>query len=417
MKFVYSSVYTRAAKNYIRAARRAISDEKMAVLIQEVVGERHDERFYPTVSAVARSYNFYPSGRARPDEGVVALALGLGKTIVDGGVCWSYSPGSPSAPPPFASPRDVLDNSQLEFWAVRMAEPPDYDPLAETEYLLRCDLGVAELDRVLTHIASTYDPAGERVMPGTGFRGARVLNFAPLLDLNLFSFNDLIRRLLAICEKSLGSAVEIEFAMTLPQGGDGPARLAFLQVRPMVVSSDRIDITDEELAAPDTLLASERAMGNGIDETIVDVVYVRPESFEARLTPVIARELEHINRDLAAEGHGYLLIGFGRWGSSDPWLGIPVAWGDIAGARVIIEATLPDMNVELSQGSHFFHNISSFQVSYFSVRHDRSPGIDWEWLSAQPTVRETEHVRHVRTRLPLRVKVDGRTGRGAVWHA
>jgi len=415
IKFVFASVYSKGAKSYLRATDRTVGDEKMAVIIQEVIGDRHFDRFYPHVSGVARSHNFYPMGPSRPEEGVVSLALGLGKTIVDGGISWSYSPAHPKAPPPFASASDQLRNTQLEFWAVNMGEPPEHDPIAETEYLVKADLQAADLDDSLKFVASTYDAQREQILPGTGRDGPRVLNFAPLLDLAEFPLNDVVKRLLSACETEVGTDVEIEFAVTFPSGRDDPARFGFLQVRPMVVPEEMVEVTDDEMNSSSVLLASDRVMGNGIEETICDVVFVKPESFEARFTRTIADQLERLNLSLMSEDRPYLLIGFGRWGSVDPWLGIPVEWGQICGARAIVEATLPNMNVEPSQGSHFFHNISSFQVSYFSVHHEKHANIDWNWLNAQETITETEHVRQVRSDSPLRIKVDGRTGRGVVW--
>jgi hypothetical protein len=416
IKFVYASTFTREAKSYIRATEKTVADEKMAVIIQEVVGERHDERFYPTLSGVARSYNFYPSGRATPDEGVVNLALGLGKTIVDGGISWSYSPAQPNAPPPFGSVSDLLKNTQLAFWCVNMGDAPAYDPVAETEYLLQADLRAAELDDTLKWLASTFDAQRERLVLGTSVTGPRVLNFGPLLELGDLPFSDIVKALLEACEKALGVAVEFEFAANLPTGRGAPARFSFLQVRPMVVPEEEVTVSDDEIAAPNLLLASNRVMGNGTDTSIRDVVFVKPEHFEARHTRVIAGELERMNLSFLDQGQRYLLIGFGRWGSADPWLGIPVAWGDICGAGAIVEASLPDMNVEPSQGSHFFHNVTSFRVSYFSVRHEQRPPIDWSWLRSQAMIAQTEHVCHVRCASPLLIKVDGRTGRGAVWH-
>jgi hypothetical protein len=211
------------------------------------------------------------------------------------------------------------------------------------------------------------------------------------------------------CEEELGAPVEIEFALSLPPGE--PGRFGFLQVRPLLVSHETVEVAERDMAGPRVLVASTGALGNGRQE-VRDVVYVEPSSFEARLTPAIADEIERLNRPLVAEGRPYLLLGFGRWGSSDPWLGIPVRWDQIAGARGIVEATLPQMNPEPSQGSHFFHNLSSFSVLYFTVPHDRGPGIDWAWLERQETVAATAHARHVRTARPVVLAVDGRTRRG-----
>jgi hypothetical protein len=420
IKFVYASTYYRAAKSYIRAAEKRSADEKMAVIIQEVVGARRGERFYPDLSGVGRSYNFFPGTGSTPSDGVVNLALGLGKTIVDGGVSWMYSPARPKAPPPYGSVSEMLRSTQLDFWAVNMGKPPAYDPIAETEYLLKGDLAAADYDDVLKRIASTYDPGRDRLVPGTGADGPRVLDFAPLLAYSDLPFNDLVRELLAIGKRAVGEAVEIEFAAIFPGKGLEGARFGFLQLRPMLVAEQAIELSDDEMTAPDVVLASDRAMGNGEIKGVQDIVYVKPKSFKAKHTREIAAELESINRLLLDEHRPYMLVGFGRWGSSDPWLGIPVNWGQIAGAKVIVESTAQGMDVEPSQGAHFFQNLVGFGVCYLCVRHDwqvseRRRGVDWEWLDRQPVVAESEFVRHVRTPLEIRVKVDGRSGRGAMW--
>jgi hypothetical protein len=414
VKLVYASTFFAEARRYRRAAAVG-REEKMAVLIQEVIGDRHDERFYPTVSGVAKSYNFYPVGSARREDGVVHLALGLGKTIVDGGRCWVYAPSRPGVTPPYASVGELLDSVQREFWAVRMGQPPVFDPTTEDEFLVRATLDDAEYDGTLPLVASTYDPGSDRLYPGIGRTGPRAVDFAPLLKLKKLRLNDVVRDLLDRCTRAFDAPVEIEFAVATGGGGASAARLGFLQVRPMVRSDLAVDVTDAEWSAPTLLARSDRALGNGVDTTLTDVVYVRPDRFAARDTQQIAAELRAVNDALVAAGRPYVLIGFGRWGSSDPWLGIPVAWADIAGARVIVEATLPAMDVEASQGAHFFHNLSGFQVSYLSVHHDARPGIAWDWLDALPALAETDHVRHVRSPTALVAKVDGRTGRGGIW--
>jgi hypothetical protein len=418
IKLVWASTWFRGARDYLRttstAGEPAAEPERMAVVLQEVVGRRFGERHYPHVSGVARSFNHYPSGRARPEEGVVSLALGLGKTIVDGGVSWSYSPAWPQAPPPFAGAREMADLTQTRFWAVNMGRPPAYDPIAEVEYLVHADLADAEYDGTLDRLASTYDPRSERIVPGLHAEGPRVLSFAPLLQSIELPLNDVLRTLLEAFERALAGPVEIEFALTIAEGPPARGRLGFLQVRPMVGPGESVDLSPEALAAEGVLVASERVMGHGVDRSIADVVYVRPERFERAAMARIAGEIERINRTLVREGRPYLLIGFGRWGSADPWLGIPVQWSQIAGARAIVEATLPDVNVDPSQGSHFFHNLSSLRVSYFMVQHSIAPPIDWAWLDAHEAVAETEHVRHVRPAAPLEIVVDGRSGRGRI---
>jgi hypothetical protein len=422
IKFVYASTWSEAARRYAQAAGVRIEDERMGVVIQEVVGERYDQRFYPAVSGVARSYDFFPSTGGRATDGVVNLALGLGKTIVDGGVCWIYSPARPKAPPPFASAQDRVRGTQLDFWAVNMGQPPVYDPMKETEYLVRADLSDAEYDGTMVWIASTYDPNRDRLVPGLSVAGPRVLDFAPLLVHGTLPLNALVRELLAAGEEALGEAVEIEFALTLPSRTSSRASLGVLQLRPMLVAEATVDLAKDGPDPAGVLLASDRVMGNGIVDDLMDIIYVRPQGFESRLTTRIALELGEFNRRLVKEDRPYLLMGFGRWGSSDPWLGIPVTWDQIAGARVIVESTLEGMNVDPSQGAHFFHNLIGFQVCYFCVRHDAgSPvfgrTIDWSWLDGQPAITESDHVRYVRLSEPLRVAVDGRSGRGIIWHS
>ena len=416
IKFVWASTYFREAREYIRTTGHPLSEEKMAVIIQEVVGLRHDDRFYPDIAGVARSYNFYSTPPAQPDDGVLNLALGLGKTIVDGGISWTYSPAYPQKPPPFASVDELIRGTQSEFWAVNMGKAPSYDPVSEVEYLTRANLKDAQDDETLRFVASTYDAARDRVVPGVGSDGARILTFAPLLQLEQLPLNRVLQALLAAAEASLKAKVEIEFAATIEQHRDAEPklRLGFLQVRPMVVSGEVVEVTSEELSNTAAIVASESVMGNGVEEGICDIVYVRAETFSPMQTPRIAEELGGLNRGLSEESRPYVLIGFGRWGSSHPSLGIPVDWSQISGAKTIVEATLPDMNVELSQGSHFFHNLSSFRASYFMVRHDGPFPVRWDWLNRQAAVRETDLVRHVRLERPLLVRVDGRSRRGVV---
>ena len=415
IKLIFASTFFEQARAYRQVAGCEDEDEKMAVIVQEVLGRMHGRRFYPHLSLVARSFNYYPTGKARPEDGVACLALGLGKTIVDGGTTWPYAPPYPKAPPPFGSTSQLLRETQTRFWAVNMGPAPAFDPVAETEYLTELDLSDAEYDGTLRYLASTYDGRSDRLWPGIGAAGPRVLNFAPLLDLEEYPLNALIRSLLAACESSVGADVEIEAAMTFPGAGDDAPYFGFLQVRPMVAPESSVDIGREELSGSDVLAGSERAMGNGRIEGVTDVVYVIPEKFDAKFSRRIAQELGTLNSALVNAGRPYLLIGFGRWGSSDPWLGIPVTWSQVSGARVLVEARLPGVNVDPSQGSHFFHNLSSFQVAYFTVRHEAEEGgIDWAWLARQKPVEETEFIRHVSLSDALEILVDGRTGRGVI---
>jgi hypothetical protein len=416
IKFIYASTFFRSARSYMRSVGQDPSSEKMAVIVQEVVGTRSDERFYPTISGVARSYNYYPTGRAEPADGVVNLALGLGKQIVDGGLSWTYCPRYPQAPPPYAGVGDLVKNSQTDFWAVNMGRPPLPDPIHETEYLVTADLKAAEYDGRLSKLASTYDGSSNRMRPGVQGDGPRVLDFAPILSYDALPLNDLVVRLLELTKEAVGEDVEIEFAVDVDPLERRQPRFGFLQARPMMVSRDETTVTEEDMDDPDVIVVSECVLGNGTREDIEDIVYLRPEAFEARHTPAIAQELERINRELVAVGRPYVLIGFGRWGSSDPWLGVPVEWGQICGVGAIVEATLPQMTPDLSQGSHFFHNMIGFGVVYLSVRHTDSRNIQWDWLDERPAVTETELVRHVRLPSALGIRVDSRSGRGVISH-
>jgi len=414
VKFVYASTYFKAARDYHRAIGRSTDDEKMAVIIQDVVGQQFDDRFYPHISGVARSYNFYPMGSAKPEDGVITLALGLGKTIVDGGLVWSYSPSYPRVNPPVGSAGELLKLTQTDFWAVNMGKLSVTNPVHETEYMVKGSLSDAELDGTLRYAASTYKPHDDKVVIGTGPSGPRIVTFGPILVANQIPLNSFLIELLKICEKTLDSKVEIEFAVSLDTTRELSAQFGFLQVRPMVVSDSIIDLTPEEMLDENILAASDRALGNGIIDSIEDIVYVNPDNFNAKDTRQIASELALINRQMVDEGRPYLLIGFGRWGSSDPWLGIPVNWGQISGAKTVIEATLPGMDVELSQGAHFFHNMTSFQICYFAVHHAGKYRINWDWLKRQKLITQSEFVRHVQLSKPLIVKVDGRSGRGVI---
>ncbi len=416
VKYVWATTFFAESKAYLRSIDRRVGDERMAVLVQEVVGQRANDRFYPCVSGVARTHNYYPTGHARPKDGVVTLALGLGKTIVDGGLTWSYSPAFPKAPPPFNNIRDLLKNTQTRFWAVHMGEPPPHDPIRETEHMVECGLADAEEDGALCYVVSTYDPASDRLDPGLGRGGAHALTFAPILGSRLMPFNDLFRRLLDLSQAALDAPVEIEFAVNLHRQDALPAHFGFLQVRPMMVAGERVDVAEEELFGDRVLLSTDNVLGNGEREDLTDVVFIPPSAWDPAKTPQMAKELGSIDRVLADEGRHYLLIGFGRWGTSDPPFGVPVAWGQISRARVIVEATLPDVQPDLSQGSHFFHNLLGFRVLYLSVEHDGPFAIDWAWLERQEPEHRTPHCSHVRLARPLNVRVDGAAGRGVISH-
>ena len=409
VKFVYASTFARSAKDYRAAIGRSDPDEKMAVIIQELVGRRHHLLFYPEVSGVARTFNYYPMEPSAPEDGVVSLALGLGKTIVDGGLCWAYSPAYPNLEPPFGSVEKLLKGTQTRFWAVNLGDPSSHEPSLETEYLVHADLPVAERDGTLRHIASTYSFLSGRLSAGIGFDGPRALTFSPLLVHEAIPLNALLVELMEACQAALGSPVEIEFAITLD-----PARFGLLQVRPMEGPQGETPVELSELEGPEILVASESTLGNGNVDSLCDIVYTRPEAFELTHTQAIVPELEALNRRLIRERRPYVLIVHGRLGTTDPWLGIPVPWGKISGARAVVETTQANVRVELSQGSHFFHNIVGMGVKYFNLPITSRRAVDWDWLARQPVEEETAYLRHIRLPRPLTVRLDGRRGRGLI---
>jgi len=412
IKFVYASTYFKAAKNYIKATSHETKEEKMAVIIQEVIGSRFKTRYYPELSGVGRSYNYYAFGNADAKDGIVNLAHGLGKTIVDGGLSWSFSPRFPRATPPFGGISDMMKNTQNTFWSVNMGKAPAYDPVNEAEYLLNDNITIAEPDGTLRNVASTLDSKSGSLVMGTFKTGPRLLDFAPLLRLNDIPFVDMVSDILKVSEESVGAPVEIEFAMTFHN--DKPHRLGFLQVRPMVVSNEEVNVNFEDYNKEEVICSSPRVLGNGTVNDITDIIYLKTNKFDASLTAKIAGEIEELNKKFIEDGHSFLLIGFGRWGTSDPWAGIPVDWSQISGASVIVEAPLEGMNSELSQGSHFFHNVTGFGVKYFSIPYSGEYPVNWEWLDGQDAEFETDLIRHVKVSQPLSVKVDGKSGKGII---
>ncbi|HOP26129.1 MAG TPA: PEP/pyruvate-binding domain-containing protein [Candidatus Sabulitectum sp.] len=415
VKFVYASAFMKSAKSYIRATNHRVEEEKMAVLLQKVEGRQHRDLFYPHFSGVGRSYDFYPAGSAKPEDGVVNVALGLGKAIVDGGMSLRFTPRYPRVLPQFGTLKDMLDNSQKRFYAVEMNNSNWGSAMDEDQYITSHGLEQAEKDGTLEYLGSTYDAANERVMDGITRPGPRVLNFAHILKSGIFPLPQITDYLLKMGEKAMGCPVEIEFAVTLGEKRPMPARFGLLQIRPMVVSHDLVDVDPDSFAREELLCITQTALGNGTIQSIQDVVYVKPDDFSAARTRDIVKEVEALNRKLFEAERPFILIGPGRWGSSDPWLGIPVTWSQISGARVIVEASQPNMNIDPSQGSHFFQNMTSLGVVYFTVPHNRSGSmINWERLNSAEAVEETPHLRHIRLGSSVKVMVDGRTGTGAM---
>ena len=414
IKLVYASTFFEGAKRYTSAIGKKSSDEKMAVILQEVAGRRHDVRFYPDISGVARSHNYYPFGHATPTDGVVNLALGLGKAIVDGEPTWSYCPAYPASPAPFNGVNDMLKNTQTGFWSVNMAGLNEYDPTRENEYLRFGTLNEADYDNALHRIASTYDFQSDRIQMGTAGAGPKVVNFAPALGLHNSQINSVIRRVLTLCEHSVGRDVEIEFAITLEKGHGFGGDFSLLQVRPTMDTQADIRIDPDEVNSTRCIGYSNQVMGHGVSSNLQDIVFVRPDTFNPKHSAATAQEIGRINEQLQKEGRPYLLIGYGRWGTSDPWRGIPVMWDQISGAKTIFEMERDGMGFDFSQGSHFFHNMTSFNVSYFFVSKNHGDKLDMNWIEHQHLISEYSFVKHVRLETSLIVKVDSKTGKGVV---
>ncbi|MDI6740444.1 MAG: PEP/pyruvate-binding domain-containing protein [Candidatus Edwardsbacteria bacterium] len=417
IKLVWASTYLKQAKSYIESTNHRCDEEKMAVIIQEAVGAERGRRWYPDFAGVARSYNYYPVGHARPEDGVVNVALGLGKTVVDGGVSLRFTPAYPEILPQFGTVdarRGGLDNSQKNFYAIDMRPHASTAFAEEDQYLVKLGLEEAEKDGVLEHLGSVHDRENERLVDGIMQPGPRLVSFAHILKYKMFPLAELLDHLLKLSSEAMSCPVEIEFAARLEPGNIYPAEFGFLQVRPMVVSDElvTIDLTPE--SRENALCFSGQALGNGVT-AVRDIVYVKPKAFDPAKTPAIAIEVGELNQKLRKLNRNYLLIGPGRWGSSDPWLGIPVKFDQISKVKVVVEACLPNMNVDPSQGSHFFQNMTSLRIGYFTVPLDPEQGkIDWDWLEAQSSAAETEHMRWIALDKPVEVQIDGRTGQGVI---
>jgi hypothetical protein len=406
IKLVYASTFYRASKAYIAATPNRIEEEKMGVVIQEIAGLLHGDAFYPTFAGVARSRNFYPLGDAAPEDGVVAVALGLGKAVVEGEKVFRFSPAHPRQQFQFASTEDYLRSSQRQFWALDLSKEQEQPTRAAETSLVQLDLTRAEMDRQLHSIGSVFSAENDAIYDGLARAGVRLVTFAGVTKQAQFPLSGLTQLFLAQAEKGMGGPVEIEFAVII---APGVRRYAFLQARPLVWES--VDVEVDLDSVEGALCTSSQALGNGVIQEIRDIIYIHPDRLDRAETREAAQIIEKLNRKLARAGRPYLLIGPGRWGSSDPWLGIPVNWAQISGARTIIECQLADLPVEPSQGTHFFQNIVSFSVGYLTAPRG---AIDWSWLEAQTPAAKDGAVRHLKLKQPLQVLLDGRAGRGAV---
>jgi hypothetical protein len=414
IKRVYASTFSQHAKAYVRATPYRLEEEKMAVILQQVVGTIHGQRFYPDFSGVVRSHNFYPIPPGNAADGIAAVALGMGRAVVDGGKCLRFCPRYPRNIVQFSSVEDILANSQREFWALELDHAQHQDPVADLREA-RFGLDVAEADEALYNLGSTYSPDNHMIYDGLSQPGTRVVSFAPILKHGVFPLAGILEQLVKVGEDAFGRPVELEFAVRLPQSSGQLAEFGFLQIRPLVLSREGEELRMEDLDPQRLICQSAKVLGNGCIRDLQDVVVVDFHRFERAKSQEVAEGVAQLNAKLSENGAPYLLIGVGRWGSNDPWLGIPVEWDEISGARVIVEAGFRDFRVTPSQGSHFFQNLTAFQVGYFTVNPDAGEGfVDWQWLAEQEAVEERGCVRHLRFQKPLVVVMNGKTSRGMI---
>lgn len=416
IKLVYASVFYKEPKAYAESLALKIEDEKMAVIVQELLGSEYEGRFYPTFSGVAKSYNFYPISHQEPEDGIVNVAVGLGKAVVGGERVFRFCPRYPGVTPDFSSPELVLEHSQRELYVLDTSQK-EYDfSQADIQTLKKVKTTDITHDGSLAYVASTFDRNDGIIRDGYLGEGAPLITFAGILKYDAFPLASILQDLLILGQKGMGCPVEFEFAVNIDPENRTPPIFTVLQIRPFVVAQEQYDIGwDAAVDQQHVFIRSDRALGNGILHTIQDIVYVPSDRFDSSKTKDIAEEIGKINKVLLTSASPYLLMGPGRWGTQDPWLGIPVRWGQISGARVIIETALENFNIKPSQGTHFFQNMISRGIGYIDIPlHSDCCLIDCEWLEKQRVTKKLRYVNHVHLSAPLRVKLDGRLGRAII---
>ena len=384
-------------------------NEKMAIIIMEMIGKAHDEVFYPSISGVAQSFNYYPVSHMERDEGVAFIALGLGRTIADGEKCLRFSPKHPKILPQFYSIESTIDNSQNYFYALELnnGENPMTDGL--TNNLRQLDLDIAERHGELDWIASTVSIENNIIRDSLSYKGPRVLTFSPLLKWGEFPICEILNELLKIGRNALGCPVELEFALNINESGDD--EFCLLQIKPMVIENLNTKRKKIKPQKEQFICKSNLVLGDGYINDIKNIIFINPETFEPSATKEIAEEIEKINKKI---NEPYLLIGPGRWGSADPWLGIPVSWNQISHAKVIVEYSHRDMDPDPSFGSHFFQNITSLHLGYFTLNKKEAMGIDWSWLNEQKQIHKTAYLHHIKLKNHLYIDINGRKGNGFI---
>ena len=415
IKSVYASTYLKQSKDYMKATNNIVEDEKMAVIIQEITGNIFNDKCYPNISGVAKSLNFYPVGSEKADEGIVNIAFGLGKTVVDGGVSLRFSPYHPKKIIQLSDPQSALKYTQKRFYALDMNSKEFMPGIKGSGKLLYLDIEDAEDNNSLRLVASTYDFQNNRLRDGTARKGKRVLTFSSILKYSMFPLAEIIKTLLEMGKDVMNVPIEIEFAVNLDTDEGEPDIFSFLQIRPIVQGAEGADTEISTADFSNIIIYSDKAMGNGVYENIRDLIYIKPESFDPGKTKIMGKMISDLNSKFENTGIHYALVVPGRLGSTDPWLGIPIAWADISHARIITETGTSNFRVEPSQGTHFFQNITSLGCAYLTINPYVKDGIfNTEILSQMKAVSENEFIRHIRFDTPLIVKVDGRSGKAVI---
>ncbi len=416
IKAVYASVYFKSSKTYLAATQNIIDAERMAIILQEVCGNKYGNRFYPTISGVARSINFYPVGLEKPEDGIANIAFGLGKLIVEGGAGLRFSPKYPTKVLQLSSADSTLKETQREFYALDLDAEHFYPSVDDGVNISKMKIRDALSDSSLPFVASTFDMENHIIRDNFVYSGRKVITFNNILKHNTFPLADILRTLMKIGETEMNNPIEMEFAVNLDVPPGSPKIFNFLQIRPVVENSDELSFRLEQVEEKNTIIYSVSALGNGLIKNIRDFVYVKPECFRAADSHVIANRIEALNDRFIKQGGNYVLVGPGRWGSSDPWLGIPVKWPQISAARVIVESGLPDYRIDPSQGTHFFQNLTSFRVGYLTVNPYLNDGhYDLDFLAGVDSFYEDEFLRHVQFEEPLHIKIDGSQNRGVIY--
>ncbi len=408
VKLVYSSIYSPQSRSYFEAINFSLEDEKMAVVIQDVVGTYHQDHFYPHISGTGQSHNYYPVAHMEPEDGFAIAGLGLGHYVVNGERAYRFAPKYPNLE--MSSLQSQVRDSQVEFMALDMINSEvDFCNMGSEANLNRLPISEAESQGVLTHLASVYDADNERIESGLSTPGPRILNFANILKYEYVPLAKALNLIMDVGKEALGSPVELEYAVDLDRAENGKPSFFILQIKPMLGTGVEFTFDTDALSREDMIIYAERSMGNGKVDDIVDLVYVDPQAFDKLRTREIAVQIEQMNRKMVTSDRKYILIGPGRWGTRDPFIGIPVNWSQISNARVIVETSLEEFPLDASLGSHFFHNVTSMNVGYFSIHHDsRTSFIRWDVLSSQELMEETGFVKHIRFREPVCIMMDGK---------